>query len=172
MEQIQFIYFQDYMQYYTVHHKENCTYMEIWHRRWWFKLRPQLPVPRPQLPVPRPQLPVPRPQLPVPRPQLPMPRPQLPVPRPQLPVPRPQLPVPRPQLPVCFGFTIVNPTVPPVPSTSSYRASPCRPPCRGGGGRGGRGAGGGDGDAASLASCTWQRHRSRSSQNRLAAPPE
>ena len=23
MEQIQFIYFQDYMQYYTVHHKEN-----------------------------------------------------------------------------------------------------------------------------------------------------
>ena len=29
MEQIQFICFQDYMQYYTVHHKENCTYMEI-----------------------------------------------------------------------------------------------------------------------------------------------
>ena len=27
MEQIQFIYFQDYMQYYTVHHKENSTYM-------------------------------------------------------------------------------------------------------------------------------------------------
>ena len=44
MEQIQFIYFQDYMQYYTVHHKENSTYMEIWHRGWWFKLRPQLPV--------------------------------------------------------------------------------------------------------------------------------
>ena len=58
MEQIQFINFQDYMQYYTVHHKENSTYMEIWHRGWWFKLRPQLPVPRPQLPVPRPQLPV------------------------------------------------------------------------------------------------------------------
>ena len=38
MEQIQFIYFQDYMKYYTVHHKENSTYMEI------FKLRPQLPV--------------------------------------------------------------------------------------------------------------------------------
>ena len=32
MEQIQFIYFQDYMQYYTVHHKENISYMEIWHR--------------------------------------------------------------------------------------------------------------------------------------------
>ena len=32
MEQIQFIYFQDYMQYYTVHHKENSTYMEIWNR--------------------------------------------------------------------------------------------------------------------------------------------
>ena len=31
MEQIQFIYFQYYMQYYTVHHKENSTYMEIWH---------------------------------------------------------------------------------------------------------------------------------------------
>ena len=44
MEQIQFIYFQYYMQYYTVHHKENSTYMEIWHRGWWFKLRPQLPV--------------------------------------------------------------------------------------------------------------------------------
>ena len=29
MEQIQFTYFQDYMQYYTVHHKENSTYMEI-----------------------------------------------------------------------------------------------------------------------------------------------
>ena len=28
MEQIQFIYFQDYMQYYSVHHKENSTY--IW----------------------------------------------------------------------------------------------------------------------------------------------
>ena len=39
MEQIQFIYIQDYMQYYTVHHKENSTYMEIWHRGWWFKLR-------------------------------------------------------------------------------------------------------------------------------------
>ena len=25
MDQIQFIYFQDYMQYYTVHHKENST---------------------------------------------------------------------------------------------------------------------------------------------------
>ena len=58
MEQIQFIYFQDYMQYYTVHHKENSKYMDIWHRGWWFKLRPQLPVPRPQLPVLRPQLPV------------------------------------------------------------------------------------------------------------------
>ena len=44
MEQIQFIYFQDYMQYHTVQHKENSTYMEIWHRGWWFKLRPQLPV--------------------------------------------------------------------------------------------------------------------------------
>ena len=44
MEQIQFIYFQDYMQYYTVNHKENCTYMEIWHRGWWLKHRPQLPV--------------------------------------------------------------------------------------------------------------------------------
>ena len=44
MEQIQFIYFQYYMQYYTVHHKENSTYMEIWHRGWWFKLRPLLPV--------------------------------------------------------------------------------------------------------------------------------
>ena len=44
MEQIQFIYFQDYKQHYTVHHKENITYMEIWHRGWWFKLRPQLPV--------------------------------------------------------------------------------------------------------------------------------
>ena len=44
MEQIQFIYFQYYMQYYTVHHKENSTYMEIWHRGWWFKLRPQRPV--------------------------------------------------------------------------------------------------------------------------------
>ena len=44
MVQIQFVYFQDYMQYYTVHHKENSTYMEIWHRGWWFKLRPQLPV--------------------------------------------------------------------------------------------------------------------------------
>ena len=37
MEQIQFIYFQDYMQYYTVHHKENCYYTvhhiyEIRHR--------------------------------------------------------------------------------------------------------------------------------------------
>ena len=32
------------MQYYTVHHKENSTYMEIWHRGWWFQLRPQLPV--------------------------------------------------------------------------------------------------------------------------------
>ena len=35
MEQIQFIYFQYYMQYYAVyavHHKENSTYMEIWHR--------------------------------------------------------------------------------------------------------------------------------------------
>ena len=32
------------MQYYTVHHKEYSTYMEIWHRGWWFKLRPQLPV--------------------------------------------------------------------------------------------------------------------------------
>ena len=32
MEQIQFIYFQYYMQYYTVHHIENSTYMEIWHR--------------------------------------------------------------------------------------------------------------------------------------------
>ena len=32
------------MQYYTVHHKENRTYMEIWHRGWWFKLRPQRPV--------------------------------------------------------------------------------------------------------------------------------
>ena len=51
MEQIQFIYFQYYMQYYTVHHKENSTYMEIWHRGRWFKLRPQLPVPRPQLQV-------------------------------------------------------------------------------------------------------------------------
>ena len=30
MEQIQFIYFQDYMQYYTVHYKENSTYMGIW----------------------------------------------------------------------------------------------------------------------------------------------
>ena len=29
MEQIQFIYFQDYMQYYTVHHKENSTYMKF-----------------------------------------------------------------------------------------------------------------------------------------------
>ena len=29
MEQIQFIYFQDYMQYYTAHHKENSTHMEI-----------------------------------------------------------------------------------------------------------------------------------------------
>ena len=27
MEQIQFIYFQYYMQYYTVHHKENSTYL-------------------------------------------------------------------------------------------------------------------------------------------------
>ena len=44
MEQIKFIYFQDYMQYYTVHHKEKSTYMEIWHREWWLKLRPQLPV--------------------------------------------------------------------------------------------------------------------------------
>ena len=44
MEQIQFIYFQDYMQYYTVHHKENSTYMEIWQRGWWFKLRPQLQI--------------------------------------------------------------------------------------------------------------------------------
>ena len=44
MEQIQFIFFQYYMQYYTVHHKENSKYMEIWHRGWWFKLRPQLPV--------------------------------------------------------------------------------------------------------------------------------
>ena len=44
MEQIQFIYFQYYTQYYTVHHKENSMYMEIWHRGWWFKLRPQLPV--------------------------------------------------------------------------------------------------------------------------------
>ena len=44
MEHIQFIYFQDYMQYYSVHHKENSTYMEIWHRGLWFKLRPQLPV--------------------------------------------------------------------------------------------------------------------------------
>ena len=44
MEQIQFIYFQYCMQYYTVHHKENSTYMEIWHRGRWFKLRPQLPV--------------------------------------------------------------------------------------------------------------------------------
>ena len=26
MEQIQFVYFEDYMQYYTVHHKENCMY--------------------------------------------------------------------------------------------------------------------------------------------------
>ena len=43
MEQIQFIYFQYYMQYYTVHHKENSTYMEIWQRGWWFKLRPQVP---------------------------------------------------------------------------------------------------------------------------------
>ena len=32
------------MQYYTVHHKDNSTYMEIWHRGWWFRLRPQLPV--------------------------------------------------------------------------------------------------------------------------------
>ena len=32
MEQIQFIYFQHHLQYYTVHHKENSTYMEIWHR--------------------------------------------------------------------------------------------------------------------------------------------
>ena len=32
MEQIQFIYFQYYMQFYNVHHKENSTYMEIWHR--------------------------------------------------------------------------------------------------------------------------------------------
>ena len=44
MEQILFIYFQDHIQYYTVHHKENSTYMEIWHRGWWFKLRPRLPV--------------------------------------------------------------------------------------------------------------------------------
>ena len=44
MEQIQFVYIQDYMQYYTVHHKENRTYMEIWHRGRWLKLRPQLPV--------------------------------------------------------------------------------------------------------------------------------
>ena len=29
MEQIQFIYLQYYMQYYTVHHKENSTYVEI-----------------------------------------------------------------------------------------------------------------------------------------------
>ena len=29
MEQIQFIYFQYYMQYYTVHHKENSTY-SLW----------------------------------------------------------------------------------------------------------------------------------------------
>ena len=29
MEQIQFIYFQDYTQYYTVHHKEYSTYMEV-----------------------------------------------------------------------------------------------------------------------------------------------
>ena len=29
MEQIQFIYFQCYMQSYTFHHKENGTYMEI-----------------------------------------------------------------------------------------------------------------------------------------------
>ena len=29
MEQIQFIYFQDYMQYYTVYYKENSKYMEI-----------------------------------------------------------------------------------------------------------------------------------------------
>ena len=33
MDQIQFIYFQDHMQYYTVHHKENSTYKEIWHLR-------------------------------------------------------------------------------------------------------------------------------------------
>ena len=32
MEQIQFIYFQYYMQYYTVRHKEKSRYMEIWHR--------------------------------------------------------------------------------------------------------------------------------------------
>ena len=32
------------MQYYTVYQKENGTYMEIWHRGWWFNLRPQLPV--------------------------------------------------------------------------------------------------------------------------------
>ena len=44
MEQIQFIYFQYYIQCYTVHYKENSTYMEIWHRGWWFKLHPQLPV--------------------------------------------------------------------------------------------------------------------------------
>ena len=44
MEQIQFIYFQDYMKYYTVHHNENSTYMEIWHRGWWCKLSLQLPV--------------------------------------------------------------------------------------------------------------------------------
>ena len=44
MEQIQFIYFQDYMQYYTFHHKENSAHMEILHRGGWFKLRPQLPV--------------------------------------------------------------------------------------------------------------------------------
>ena len=55
MEQIQFIYFQDYMQYYTVHHKENTTYMEIWqlsqyltrrkttkHLKW-FSFRPLTP---------------------------------------------------------------------------------------------------------------------------------
>ena len=29
MEQNQFIYFQDYMQYYSVHYKENSTYMKI-----------------------------------------------------------------------------------------------------------------------------------------------
>ena len=44
MEQIQFIYFQYCMQYYTVHHIENRMYMEIWHRGCWFKLCPQLPV--------------------------------------------------------------------------------------------------------------------------------
>ena len=44
MEQIQFIYFQYHMQYYTVHHKENSRYMEIWHRGWWFELFLQLPV--------------------------------------------------------------------------------------------------------------------------------